>query len=175
MLNKNEFKNEIEISKLVCEYFIRICKNKKIYKQFKKQFKTLNRESDNPFYEIKSVFEMPNNIIKFTKDNSRDVIENNYDLITNIINHILYFFLDRGRIVNGSKIGAYGQELFDLTCYSLYGDKFLEDMEMIKENSINRLKQDKMLNELYEKYKKHFNCDINIEEFLNSLREKQQF
>jgi hypothetical protein len=43
---------------------------------------------------------------------------------------MIHFFLEKGG-VDPRKLGAIGQEIFDLTCYGLYGDKFLEDMEKL--------------------------------------------
>lgn len=56
-----------------------------------------------------------------------------YEFVTLIINHLLHEFIELTRIMNPRELGRLGQEIFDLSCYAAYGDEFIEDMEIMRQ------------------------------------------
>ena len=129
-------KVEKEMKDFVGQYFLRACKNHDLYKVFKDSFHKVRKSSGdrNPFGRIDNFFEMLNGMSNFTiNEMSRHHNENdNYQKVTMMINHMLHFFLEKGG-VDPRRLGEIGQEIFDLSCYGLYGDQYLIDMENMKQ------------------------------------------
>ena len=130
-ITMSKAKEKKEMKDFVGRYFIRVCKNHDLYNTFKGSFsKYKNREEHTPFGKYKNIHELLTGLFAFTtKDiESKGMRNNDYEKVTMMINHMIHFFLEKGG-VDPRRLGAIGQEVFDLACYGLYGDKFLEDME----------------------------------------------
>lgn len=116
--------------------FIRVVKNHHFYDVFKKTFnkmvKTKSGEN-NPFGRFDSFDTLMANIKTYTQSQSPHC-HDEYEFITMMINHMLHFFLERGG-VDPRRLGMFGQEIFDIACYALYGDKYLTDMESLNHSA----------------------------------------
>lgn len=160
-----------EMKDYVCEYFIRVCKNHDIYHVFKKSFKTVmtTRGDRNPFGTFCNVSELSNKLNDFTeREYSKHSRNDNdeYERVTMMINHMLHFFLEKGG-VDPRRLGMIGQEIFDLTCYGLYGDKYIQDMERMQQNEPRptNIKEAALLSE-YMRLKKNPDFKMTWDEFL---------
>lgn len=159
-----------EMKDYVCEYFIRVCKNHDIYHVFRKSFKNVmvSKSDRNPFGLFGNVTELSNKLNDFTEREYSKHARNNdeYERVTMMINNMLHFFLEKGGI-DRRRLGMIGQEIFDLTCYGLYGDKYLQDMERMQQNeprAVNN-KEATLLSE-FMRLKKNPDFKMTWEEFL---------
>lgn len=160
-----------EMKDIVGRYFIRVCKNHKIYGKFKTSFfKVMRYRSDsNPFGNFKNVCEMFNMVNDFTEREYEKNRRTNdkYEKVTMMINHMIHFFLEKGG-VNPRRLGMIGQEVFDLSCYGIYGDEFLEDMErMQQEQPKPRTNKEAWLMSEYIKEMSNGSIHMTWEEFKN--------
>ena len=132
-------RNRREKHFIVCKCFLRVIKNHHLFPQFKQSFKSFRIPSD-----YSNRFEKGNLIV--TMDFINHVAENDYrhhrrdpndkyENITFIINTLLRFFVEK--MIKDTKnridIGMLGQEIFDLACYNIYGEEFLDDMEKMNQ------------------------------------------
>lgn len=169
IMTQKDFKRK-EMKDYVCEYFIRVCKNHDIYHIFKKSFNKIkvSRSDRNPFGAFYTVSELSNRLNDFTDREYSKHARNNdeYERVTMMINHMLHFFLEKGG-VDPRRLGIIGQEIFDLTCYGLYGEKFIEDMERIQQNEpkATNVKEATLLSE-FMRMKKNPDFKMTWEEFL---------
>lgn len=168
-MTQKKFKKK-EMKDYVCEYFIRVCKNHDMYHVFRKSFKTvmINRGDRNPFGMFGNISELSVKLNDFTEREYSKHARNNdeYERVTMMINHMLHFFLEKGG-VDPRRLGMIGQEIFDLTCYGLYGDKYLKDMERMQQNEPrpNNNKEATLLAE-FMRLKKNPDFKMSWEEFL---------
>lgn len=129
MRNKTESLNQVEVA---FEYFLRVVKNHQRYHIVKKQFEQLvsrcNRNGDTKPLEALLVI-LNDQMQRELGHIGMNINANNkYETLTHIINFFLRQFLERGG-VDGRRLGMYGQEIFDLTCYRLFGDSYLDEMD----------------------------------------------
>lgn len=131
MIKNNKKK---EMKDFVGEYFIRVCKNHGIYGTFRQSFYSLIPSSKNPFGRYKNIPELLEGLQQFSDKEYEVHCRGNdkYEKVTMMINHMIHFFLERGGI-DSRKLGMIGQEIFDLSCYAIYGDEFIEDMENMQQ------------------------------------------
>lgn len=122
-----------EYSKIVLMSFIRIMKNKDEYELIQQTFKKVYKDSNNPLGGVTSFDGMSNKLnelsIKMLKENRR-FANDVYEFITILVNNLLHFIYEP--VCNSkSSIGLIGQEIFDLACYRIFGDKYFEDMDKL--------------------------------------------
>ena len=129
-------KNDVHL--VVVKYFIRVMKNHDMYRKFTKSFdRVVKSDNDsNPFGNFENVYQMSVGLNNFTNRDLHSHSRGNteYERITMMINHLLHFFLENCG-VHPKFLGKYGQEIFDLSCFKLFGNKYLEDMEKIDKGS----------------------------------------
>lgn len=150
-------RNKKEMKDLVGRYFIRVCKNHNIYSRFRSYFyKVMNSNGDrNPFGNFSNIEGLFDKLEIFTEKEYQNHRRTNdkYERVTMMINHMLHFFLEKGG-VDPRKLGKIGQEIFDLSCYGLYGDAFLSDMDKMKQEIPKQPKNDKEV-WLFREYLRH--------------------
>ncbi len=126
------------IEKTIIEYFIRVIKEHGYYIAFRSGvinsglmgifIPNTNKRADNPLAisrninELAAALEKVSNEFKRHSQNQGDKYEN----ITMNINHLLHFFLE-SRGVKMEELCTIGEEIFNLTCSTLYGDDFVKD------------------------------------------------
>lgn len=126
------------IEKTIIEYFIRVIKEHGYYIAFRSGvinsglmgifIPNTNKRADNPLAisrninELAAALEKVNNEFKRHSQNQGGKYEN----ITMNINHLLHFFLE-SRGVKMEELCVIGEEIFNLTCSTLYGDDFVKD------------------------------------------------
>ena len=126
------------IEKTIIEYFIRVIKEHGYYIAFRSGvinsglmgifIPNTNKRADNPLTisrninELAAALEKVNNEFKRHSQNQGGKYEN----ITMNINHLLHFFLE-SRGVKMEELCVIGEEIFNLTCSTLYGDDFVKD------------------------------------------------
>lgn len=129
--NKN---NEVKF--VVGRSFIRVVKNHHFYHIFKSRFdKMANRDKSErtPFGRYDDFDSLMTKIEEFTlSQNSHP--RDKYEHITMMINHMLHFFLEQGG-VDARRLGMYGQEIFDIACYALFGDDYIKDMDSMNHSA----------------------------------------
>jgi hypothetical protein len=131
----NQTKRQKEMKDFVVQYFIRVCKNHKIYGTFRASFnKVKSNRSNNPFGKFTNIYDFKNCLENFTEKEYQNHRRTNdkYEKVTMMINHMMHFFLEKGG-VDPRRLGMIGQEIFDLACYGIYGDEFIEDMEKMQQ------------------------------------------
>lgn len=150
-MNINKIDNQ-QIRTIVGKAFIRVMKNHNYYRLFIKSFNDLKNyvnDERNPFGRFNDFNSMMFNIENFVarhdmKNMNRTCLvasrEATYNKIIAMINHMLHYFLEQ-RGVDGRRMGMLGQEVFDLSCYTLFGDEYLSDMERL-DNDIPKPKND---------------------------------
>lgn len=132
--------NTSDLGFVVGKFFLRVVKNNGFYFELRKQLFKLKSngfelcDDKKKINNINDFFSIINNhaereFLRLNRPN-----KNVYDKVTININLMLHYTLENCGI-NPHKLGSFGQEIFDLSCYHLFGDKFLEDMEEL-ENSI---------------------------------------
>lgn len=125
--------NTADLGTVVCNAFLRVVKQYKLYPIFQKMY--FSRCAPNrPSSEDRiGGYNNMDELMEQVKHQAQREFEshsregNDYERITFIINVLLRTFLERGG-VSPQKLGMYGQEIFDLACYRLYGDQYLDDM-----------------------------------------------
>lgn len=131
------------VRNVVGKAFIRVVKNHNYYGLFVNSFnklKNYNGSERNPFGSFKDFDTLMKGIENFSLktmlDERRFPSSGNdvYDKITVMINHMLHFFLEQNG-VDSRRMGMYGQEIFDIACYTLFGDKYLEDMDKLNNSA----------------------------------------
>lgn len=132
-------KNKQQVLMVVCNSFLRVIKNYDMYHIFTKQFEARRRSSQGDgnvggMTNLRDLMIQIEAIAKREMEGARRMSGNEYDDITFLINVLLRNFLEKGG-VPPQKLGFYGQEIFDLTCYALFGDKYLEDMDHMNEGA----------------------------------------
>lgn len=145
-MNKNESE---QIKNVVGEYFVRVVKNHNFYHIFRKAFEKysnhkyrLMERSQGGGY-LGSIGKIYQNAHSEWQEHGRNK-HDFYELITFYINQMLHLFLEAGG-VDPRRLGMFGQEIFDLSCYRIYGDRFLTDMEQMnqRDGGIRTPKNDK--------------------------------
>jgi hypothetical protein len=122
-----------EYSKIVLMSFIRIMKNKDEYELIQQTFKKVYKDSNNPLGCVTSFDGISDKLnelsIKMLRENKR-FANDVYEFITILVNNLLHFIYEP--VCNSkSSIGLIGQEIFDLACYRIFGDKYFEDMNKL--------------------------------------------
>ena len=118
---------------VVVKYFLHVIKDHNLYGIFNKSFCRVRKSSNtdvNPFGKFENVYDLAAKLGEFSSRNSNRRSSDKYQNITNMVNHLLHFFLERGG-VNPQKLGKYGQKIFNLSCSKIYGDSFTKEMEEI--------------------------------------------
>lgn len=156
--------------KIVVMSFIRVMKNKDKYTVIKNQLKKLSSLplSDNPFCGISSIDNLGDKLYTFSlkqyKENKRSNDE--YEFITVLVNNLLHFIYEP-ICEEKMNLGIIGQEIFDLACYRIYGNKYIQDMDKLN----NGAKRPETAEEamLISEYMSliHSGRDISWEEFLD--------
>lgn len=123
-------KQVYDIETIVGRCFIRIIKNHNNYPLFKKRFLQIQNKDGNPFGQFYDYNSFIQNLSKVTQKEVRRE-SNRYEFVTMMINHLLHYFLEKGGIPP-QRLNSYGQEIFDLSCYTAWGDEFIRDMEAMK-------------------------------------------
>jgi hypothetical protein len=121
---------------IVGRSFIRVVKNHQYYHIFKSRFDNmakLRKGERSPFSPYEDFDTLMAKIEEFTvAQNSHP--KDKYEHITMMINHMLHFFLEQGG-VDPRRLGMYGQEIFDIACYALFGDEYLKDMDKMNHSA----------------------------------------
>lgn len=127
--------SETPIEKIIGSYFIRACKNHDVYTVFRSRF---HPETKGKYIQpngdtCKNIYEMFHNVHRtaLSTHNHHPMENDKYEHVTNMINIMLQYYLEGGG-VHPNQLGQIGQEIFNLSCYAIYGQEFLDDME--KEN-----------------------------------------
>lgn len=132
------------------------------------------RSDRNPFGQFGNIFELSKKLEEFTeREYSKHARRNDdYERVTMMINHMLHFFLEKGGVYP-RQLGMLGQEIFDLTCYGMYGEKYLKDMQMMQreEPRATNMKEAALLSE-FMRLKKQSNFNMSWEEFLQEYLPK---
>lgn len=134
--------NDKQMRNVVGRAFIRVVKNHNLYNVFVSSFKRLRSQrigDKNPFGDFSDFHTLMTQVEKLVNGGNSSfmghhMINNDYDKIGAMINHLLHFFLEKGG-VDGRRLGMYGQEIFDIACYSLYGDKYLDEMDTMNHSA----------------------------------------
>ena len=134
--------NDTQMRNVVGRAFIRVVKNHNLYNVFVSSFKRLRGQrmgARNPFGEFNdfhTLMTQVENLVNGGKSSfmGHHAVNSDYDKIGAMINHLLHFFLEKGG-VEGRRLGMYGQEIFDIACYSLYGDKYLDEMDKMNHSA----------------------------------------
>lgn len=126
------------IEKTIIEYFIRVTKEHGYYITFRSGvinsgllgllIPNTNKMMDNPLANSRNINELAKNLEK-VNDSIRRHSQNQgdkYENITMNINHLLHFFLE-SKGVGMEELCVIGEEIFNLTCGTLYGDDFVKD------------------------------------------------
>ena len=136
------------IEKTVIEYFIRMTKKHHLYYKFRESvngngvFDTLfvkkKRTHDNPLSLSKNIDELASALNKLTASMSRQMRkkDDKYEYITMNINHLLHFFIEPHG-VRMETLCLLGEEIFNLTCSTLYGDEFVANEHQDDLSTIN--------------------------------------
>ena len=131
-------KSKKEYSNIVLMSFIRIMKNKDNYEVIQDRFKKIYKDKDNPLGNISSFDDLSSKLYSLStehfKENRRS--GDDYEFITMLVNNLLHFIYEP-ICANKSSLGLIGQEIFDLACYRIFGEKYLQDMEKLN-NGIKR-------------------------------------
>ena len=134
----NQTTKKKEMKDFVVQYFIRVCKNHKIYGTFRASFnKVKTNRSNNPFGNFTNIYDFKDCLANFTEKEYQNHRRTNdkYEKVTMMINHMMHFFLEKGG-VDPRRLGMIGQEIFDLACYGIYGDEFIQDMEQMQQQQM---------------------------------------
>lgn len=126
------------IEKTIIEYFIRVTKEHGYYITFRSGvinsgllgllIPNTNKRVDNPLAMSRNINELAKNLEK-VNDSIRRHSQNQSDKYENItmnISHLLHFFLE-SKGVGMEELCVIGEEIFNLTCGTLYGDDFAKD------------------------------------------------
>lgn len=133
MANKRE-KNHLVIGKC----FMRVIKNHKLYNIFQNGCKDFVRhsESGRKAKNIMELFDLLANVASNDYNNHRRNAHDKYEPTTFVINTYLRHILEKQMMKSKQKLdlGMIGQEIFDLSCYKIFGEEFLIDMEEMNKN-----------------------------------------
>lgn len=174
---------------ILLKNFLIVCKEHKFYRDIKKQWiRDFNSTNTNekitscvPFFNgnlvLNKVLNMADKIIdEMSHKQRRDGSDYEYVMIAT--NSLLHLFLECKDYCNHDIIPQLGEEIFNRTCYQLFGNKFLEDMKKFKEENRHKRKDvmsphnlGSLLSELVSKYHvninrivdKHRNIEGNIQ------------
>lgn len=124
---------------VVFNCFVRVTKNYNLYETFKTQFERHRNGScgDGRIGGYSNIQEMMRQVEHVAQHDSQRMHgsgNKDYDYITFLINVMIRNFLEAGGVMP-QKLGFYGQEIFDLACYAIYGDAYLEDMDNLNEGA----------------------------------------
>ncbi|MBR6517540.1 MAG: hypothetical protein IKT40_11970 [Bacilli bacterium] len=126
----------IEASKVVVSSFIRIMKNMDKYEEIDARLRQISNKcsdrSSNPFYGFTNLDDLANKLFDVSSKQYRESRRTNdeYEFITMLVNNLLHFVYEP--ICNDKmSIGLVGQEIFDIACFRIYGDKYKKDMEKL--------------------------------------------
>lgn len=167
-------KQKKEMKDLVCKYFIRVCKNHDMYSLAKNQIITFQNCNNTPFGCYKNIFELSDKLHVFTEKEYKNFAKDNtkYEKVTLMINHLLHFFLET-KGIEPMRLRMLGQEIFDLVCYNMYGDTYVNDLKKIHTHYV---KDEEVLFKIYVNLLQHNKNikNLTFEEFiglsLNKLR-----
>lgn len=129
---------------ILLKNFLRVCRENKFYYPLKKQWvENFNSRNGNKNYTPrKSFFNenlVLNNILEIADQTIEDMSKrqrrdgSDYEYVMIATNSLLHLFLEGKDFCNHHKIPQLGEEIFNRTCYQLYGTKFLEDMKKFKQ------------------------------------------
>ena len=160
---------------ILIKNFLRVCRENKFHYTLKKkwisEFMGKNVASKYSFFKEANIL---NYVLAKADVTITDMLQkqrrdgSDYEQVMIATNSLLHLFIEGQGYCNGDKVPQLGEEIFNRTCYQLYGDKFLEDMKKFKkENPSYKRKQDtiflkNVLDELVNKY--HINLNRIVEE-----------
>ena len=138
-MNSTKKSNE-QIRDAVGKSFLRVVKNHNLYHTFIKGFRDLGSRGSsdrNPFGKFSNFDELMVGVERCVDNGggmSHPPIANLYDKIGAMINNLLHFFLERNG-VDSRHMGMYGQEIFDLSCYKVFGEQYYEEMDSLNHSA----------------------------------------
>lgn len=124
--------------------FLRVMKNENCLDIFKKSFIEYCKHENETFGEFHSFNGLMNKINQIAQENPQRVPNANpkYNHITTMINLLLHYFLEN-KGVDFQMLGCYGEKIFDLACYKIFGDAYLQERQQLEsENPILRQLQE---------------------------------
>lgn len=135
------------IEKTIIEYFIRMTKKHHLYYKFRSSvngngvfelFVKKKRMHDSPLSLSKNIDELASALNKLTASMAGRMRKKNdkYEYITMNINHLLHFFIEPYG-VRMETLCLLGEEIFNLTCSTLYGDEFVANEHQDDLSTIN--------------------------------------
>lgn len=163
---------------IVGKCFLRVIKNKGLYHAFKKSYYNFIRNSDfrrtDGKRDLYAVFEYLNSVAIKDYERYRRSTTDKYERITFIVNTMIRNFLESRNSELNLNLGKFGQEVFDLSCYKIYGEEFIHDMEKFnKEHGENELGGsfdiDDELQRIYAEYVRRNGADVSFEDFMHSV------
>ncbi len=138
--------DKVTIRNVVGRAFIRVMKNHNNYHLFIERFNKLKygdmSQHIGMFTNLDSLMaeiDKLSNETRMPKSDTYIPRKNIYDSVTFMINHLIHFFLEGN--VNSHHLCMYGQEVFDLSCYTLLGDVFISDMNEFNKTHGNQNKE----------------------------------
>lgn len=163
-----------QISQAVGEYFLRVVKNHNYYLRFKDTFFKVQNIKKSINFKVTNGNVYLSAIHYFADKAEHEYLahrqsESIYEYITIFINMILRNYLEAGG-VDPRKLGMIGQELFDLSCYGVFGDQYIDDMNKIQEQTgvrAARNEKEAWAMAEYEARRRHGE-NIDFEEFMKS-------
>ena len=122
----------LHLPTVVGNAFLRVLKNYKLYHLFQQGFQNRRKGGDSKIGGYKNLNELMAQIMVVAEHDYEKMAhdKNKYEYITFIINTLIRVFLEPAG-VPPQKLGFYGQEIFDLVCYKMYGDQYLEEMNTL--------------------------------------------
>lgn len=122
-----------EYSKIVYMSFIRIIKNNDKYDMIKRTlYNVFNNKTDTPFNGVKSVESLCNKLYEISVSIYKDRRRGNdeYEFITILVNTLIHYLYEP-ICENKNSLPMFGQEVFDLACYKIFGDKYITEMDSL--------------------------------------------
>lgn len=121
----------LHLPTVVGNAFLRVLKNYKLYHLFQQGFQS-RKTQDSSISGYRNMDELMSKIMIIAERDYEKMAreKNKYEYITFIINTLIRIFLEPAG-VPPQKLGFYGQEIFDLVCYKMYGDQYLEEMDSL--------------------------------------------
>lgn len=125
-------KNKKFIIDAVGSSFMRVMKNENCLSIFKKSLYEYVRTNNEEFGDCHSFSELMEKIYILATHNPQKIPNSNpkYERITTMINLLLHYFLEN-KGVSYQLLGGYGQRIFDLSCYKIFGEEYEEDKKEI--------------------------------------------
>lgn len=160
-----------KIKNVVGKSFIRVIKNHDLYNLFITSCNS--QKKDSPFNNFTTFQELMDQVEEYTINNKDKFFRENdkYGYITTMINHMLHFFLEiKG--ISPHLLGLYGKEIFDLSCYTLYGDEYKDETELDEDIPAPTNELEAFILNEYIRHKESGLLNSSWEEFNNYMRKR---